>query len=611
MPVLEITLRGHLLVAGNQALDLGVDLAPVRQFYEGEETPYIPATALRGAVRIQLEALLAGTGKPDAGPYIRDEAPDTAADDHNGVVARLFGFSGRTGERSGSREGCLRFGDGTPKDPARAREALSVRPGLEIEDHTATAADQKLFFRQVIEVAAEEPLVFLADLDLGDAAEEDITQLRAAVETTDALGAGRSKGGGFLEIRWLDDLPDSASMESMVQELPERASRARLIFTLTEPAHFGDGGPRGNHHGTRTFIPGSTVRGAMAWALLRAGVSPDDPGFQELFVLDTRAGFGDALLVSDPNTEPGIIPATAREQRGTHARRDLLVTELARERVNQALEGSGRYLRLDDGTVRFDPIEPARPARDLLRRTRTRVSIDRQTGAAADSRLFSIEQVEPWLARRDRDEAPRQARFSAWVEGLTPAAAQRLARSTSLPVLLGAGRNHGLGKARLEILFADDHGIEGGEEAILSLTGHVDLEAARLAERCELAPDAVAGNGALYLALVALSDFVPTDRARPHPLEESGLAEIGGGATLIRSFLHSAVVGGYDQLQKEGSLKDLAPAVGAGSVFVYTIDREHLEDRLRSMFPRLRRGVGRCRENGCGRFDLFHPIAKE
>ncbi len=605
MPTLEITLRGHLLISGNQALDLGVDLATVRRFHQGEEVPYIPATAIRGAVRIQLEALLAGTGRMDAGPYILDERPETAAGDHDGLVARLFGFSGRTGERSGSREGCLRFGDGIPRDPSLARQALATRPGLELEDQTATAADQKLFFRQVIEVA-DEPLIFAADLDLGLAAEEDRRQLRAAVETTDALGAGRAKGGGFVEIRWLDEPVASPYSSPEISSPADGATRARLIFTLAEPAHFGDGGPRGNHHGTRTYIPGPTLRGAVAWALLRAGVLPEEPGFQELFVLEDRASFGDALLAADPDVEPVIVPATAREQRGTHARHDILVTELARERVNRALEGSGKHLRLDDGAVRFDPIEPPRPAKDLLRRTRTRVSIDRHTGAAADSRLFSIEQIEPWLAKTRHGKAPRPARFSAWVEGLTPQGARLLERAASLPILIGAGRNHGLGKAGLEIVFAADPGLEEMEEAMLALAGLVDQETIRLAMRAGIAPGSITGNGSTPLALVALSDFVPADRERSHPL-----AELGEAGSIWRSFVHSAAIGGYDQFRKEGSLKDLAPAVGAGSVFVYSIDRDHLADRLRSLMPRLRRGVGRCTESGCGRFGLFSPIAKE
>ena len=69
MPRLRITLNGPLLIAGGQASPLGVDLSTAQRFDGMDWMPYIPATALRGAVRIQLEALLTGTQRPVVGPY--------------------------------------------------------------------------------------------------------------------------------------------------------------------------------------------------------------------------------------------------------------------------------------------------------------------------------------------------------------------------------------------------------------------------------------------------------------------------------------------------------------------------------------------------------------
>src|SRR5262245_51067490 len=126
MPRLEIVVHGHLLVAGNQDLALGVDLTTARRFQEGLLVPYIPATALRGAVRMQLEALLAGAGEPGVDPYPLDRG--VPPEKLGGPVARLFGYSGKSGERTHSREGSLRFGDALPTDPLRAIQALRVRP---------------------------------------------------------------------------------------------------------------------------------------------------------------------------------------------------------------------------------------------------------------------------------------------------------------------------------------------------------------------------------------------------------------------------------------------------------------------------------------------------
>jgi CRISPR-associated Csx10 family RAMP protein len=592
MPRLKIALHGPLLIAGGQASALGVDLATAQRFDGKEWVPYIPATAVRGAVRIQLEALLAGAARPCAGPYVLEET-GTTADDHDDVVARLFGFSGPRGSRSGAKPGCLRFGDAVAVDSTRARQALQVRPGLEIEDVTATAADQKLFFREVAEVSSD-PLLFEVDLETGGAPEDDLDFLRAAIETTDAIGAGKSKGGGFVAIEWVED---ERRPEMRIEGDPSQAKRAKLTLTLTEPAHFGDGGPQGNHQGTRSFIPGATVRGAIAWALLRDGVDAAAPDFQRLFV-EQPASFGDAL----PGLNPTIHPATARQRRGGRKEiQDNLVTELARERINAKLAASGLYLRADDGDARFDPA-PNRPVQELVRRTRTRVSIDRTTGTAADGRLFSIEQIEPWLA----DGTP--VVFTSWVEGLDASGAALLQRAAGLPILIGAGRNHGMGKTQMAVRF---EGEEMGdvETWLTELTDLMDQEAALLAARAGLPwSSQEKGNG--LLVLVAQSDFVPTQPSH-HPLAEPELADVGQlPAEPVRCFLSLGTAGGYDQRDK-GNLKDLVPALGAGSVFVYEIATPGVPDWLHPLLTRLRQGVGSRVESGCGRFTLFEPTAEE
>jgi len=610
MPQLKISLSGPLLIAGGQAGTLGVDLATARRFDGEGWVPYIPGTALRGAVRLQLEALLAGVDRPDAGPYVLDgaAAAGTKAESYNGPVARLFGFSGRRGRRTGAREGCLRFSDALPVDGERARAALTVRPGLEIDDYMAAAADQKLFFREVADVSAE-PLVFLADLDvLAELEEGDEKYLRAAVETAETIGGGKAKGGGLLRIEWLPDRKPSAVE---VSGDPASARRAKLIFTLEEPAHFGDGGPQGNHHGTRTYAPGATVCGAIAWSLLRNGVKAEDAGFQGLFG-ERSARFGDALPVADPRDEPEVRPATRRQRRGgQHEIDDLLIRDLARRRVNARLERMGLYLRLDDGVVRYDPA-PARPAHGIARRTRTRVSIDRYTGAAADGKLFSIEQIEPWLAKEHSQSGPaRPATLACWVEGLDAAGAELLAAAARRPILLGAGRNHGLGRAGMQVQLAPDAEPAGSAEKVLTLANTVDEEVSRLVRRASLSSSKTEEQP-LPLVLVALSDFVPSEPGADHPLAEPELATLAPAPSgPVWRYLSSGATGGYDQMSREGRLKDLLPAVGAGSVFVYEIERDALAGWLGQALPALRLGVGGQTRSGCGRFALYElPAAK-
>ncbi len=626
MPRIEIVLTGHLLVAGGQAADLGVDLATARCLDRDGWMPYIPATAVRGAVRLQLEALLRATHGSAVDPY--PEAPP-AAD----VVSRLFGYSGPPRRRDGAHEGALRFGDALPADPEAARLALAVRPGLEIDDQTASASAGKLYFREVAELG-EQPLVFFASVALDGASESDLDLLAAAVAVTDAVGAGKSKGGGAVAMTWHREGGELARCR--VTGDAATARRARLVLELVEPAHFGDGGPRGNHHATRTFVPGATVRGAVAWALLRGRrLDAASPEFTALFLDEAAAvSFGDALLCPEGTDQAALAPATRRRRRGPGGVfDDILVRELARERVNQRLAAHGLYLRADDGTDRFDPLPAARPDTGLVRRTRTRVSIDRWQGIAADGRLFSIEQLEPWLEPQGADAAPAAAagdeeeagggpqrlpvRFVSVLEG-PPGTLRHLELLAGLPLLVGGGRNHGLGQVRAELRFEGEPAADQAIGRLRALGRLVESEAARLArgagEAAAAASSPAAGGAAadaVPVALVALSDWVPSGAGIDHPLAEPALGAGGlASAAPVRAFLRPDGAGGYDQIPGRPPLKALLPAVGAGSVFVYQLDPDRLAT-LAALLPALRRGVGQRIASGCGRFAPFDPQPEE
>jgi CRISPR/Cas system CSM-associated protein Csm3 (group 7 of RAMP superfamily) len=614
MPTLTITVAGHLLVAGSQASDLGVDLATARRFNGKELVPYIPATAVRGAVRIQLEALLRGASRGAVDPY-----PDPPEPGPVDPVARLFGYSGPLRQRDQAREGALRFGDALPADDAAALSALAVRPGLELDDQTGSAASHKLFFREVAELG-EQPLVFTARLWIREPEDEqdaeqhqaDIKLLRAAITTTDALGAGKSKGGGAISIAWSDEtaIPATRSTGDAAT-----ATRARLILTLAEPAHFGDGGPRGNHHATRVYIPGSTVRGAVAWSLLRGKrLTPVSPEFRALFLNETApVSFGDAVLAQGSALDRSIRPATRRHLRGNPAAiEDTLVAELARERVNRLLAEHHVYLRADDGDQRFEPAK-ARLEEGIVRRTRTRVSIDRWKGVSADGRLFSIEQIEPWLLDGAHGRAP--ARFVSLIQappGATPSPLRSLALLEGLPLLIGAGRNHGLGLVEVEVRFESEPQEAPSLPSLLALGDEVDRCATRFAHRAGvLGTEEIPPAATVPVALIALSDYVPSGGGVRHPLAEPGLgASDLASLAPTRQFLNPSASGGYDQIPGHAPLKDLLPAIGAGSVLVYEIDRRQLP-ALATLLPALGRGVGSRVDSGCGRFLVFEPPAED
>ena len=143
-------------------------------------------------------------------------------------------------------------------------------------------------------------------------------------------------------------------------------------------------------------------------------------------------------------------------------------------------------------------------------------------------------------------------------------------------------------------------------ERVRAFASAVETKAAELCHRATHPP---AASDGLPLALVALSDYVRSKQSIGHPLAEPELAGLRVSGP-ERRILHSSATGGYDQRPENGApLKDLLPAVGAGSVFVYRLAEEDLQAVLDRLLPALRRGVGQRVESGCGRFGLFEPEA--
>ncbi len=616
MAVLDINLEGALLIAGGKSAGMGVHLSTISRRMGQLDVPYIPATALRGAVRLQLEALLRGNGENVACPFPDESLPEGEAFQPKDMVARLFGYAGRPDDRDGSGPGLLRFSDALPLEPEQAARALRTRAGLALDRFSGSAADQHLYFRE--ECAPGEPIVFQAKVTfMGALAEKEIQWLRAATESTEAIGSGRSSGGGRIRIHWRDE---AASKEQEILGHAGTAARARLLLTLEEPALFGDGQMVGNHRGTRFFPRGSAIRGALAWALIRAGLVPEEQtheneGFQALFL--ENVSFGDGLPVQDADSEPLIRPATTRESRTQEKPtfKDVLVRELARERLNHCLANTGGkgYASIHDPDYRPDPTPP-RVLDGLVVRTRTRISLDRYTGSAATGKLFSFESLEPYFADSNPEGELAPVSFVSWIENLQPRAAALLEKIGQATVMIGGGLKHGLGLCRIRLEFFEETSADLEErvsrEMILieKLANQLEAETARLAAKLgvNVSPDPTRGD--LPLVLVARSAYIPA-KNEDHPLSEwPDRVEAP-----MRLFLNRETVGGFNQryqgdASRKGPFKTQYLAIGAGSVFVYRVPKQNLRELLSLALPKLRRGVGLNTPCGCGRFELYEEV---
>ncbi|HZF11301.1 MAG TPA: RAMP superfamily CRISPR-associated protein [Thermoanaerobaculia bacterium] len=436
-----------LALGGQTSPGAGADKATAR---DDRGRLVIPASALRGALRIELERLL--RGRDGEGAACGANRAATADLDRPCVcpVCRLFG------EEAGAT-GTLRLEDalwaGADDEPATA---VAVRPHIGVSRKTGTVVEKLLGFVETGDLLGDDPeghlfraTARLVPLGPGDEPRlaEDEAHLRAACAALNALGGGKARGLGWVECSLAPVLqPETPPARSAALA---GATACELRFTAEAPLHLGQGRPIGFFQPTLRHAPGSTVRGALAFALLEAGLcGADDPGFRRL-AAGGGASFGTARL-------PGEVPSETRRRcrPGRHVFDDL-VGELVRRaaaRRGLALAARPGHLCLQPGCASTKLLAaPHRPGtREPVVRVRTRTALNRQTGTAMDRKLYSLEVLEPRLADRSGAD-PLPLTLVATVRGLDPASAGLLAALDGQEVWLGGKRSKGMGRCRLDL----------------------------------------------------------------------------------------------------------------------------------------------------------------
>ncbi len=235
--------------------------------------PMVPAAALKGALRAQLERLLRGLpqGEPLAAGVCSRQEPCRRGPARC-VVCRLFG---------GLEPGILRFGAARVEDAAM-REWLTAggrteRVPVGASSRTTRAALPSRAPALRIERIAGAVLTARLEAVRALAADE-LQALNGAVAALDRLGPGRARGSGACR----------AELNSVRAEPPDAVAlpAGPLWLTLESSGEPFDCAPAGAPWSPRCGLGGRTVRGALAaaWLERHGSRAEDDPGFQRLFV---------------------------------------------------------------------------------------------------------------------------------------------------------------------------------------------------------------------------------------------------------------------------------------------------------------------------------------
>lgn len=581
-------LDSALLVGGRTDPTRGADDATAR---DARGRLILPASALRGALRIELERLLRGRGEPAcraSGPADPDATPCACP------VCRLFGTEG-------VGTGTLRLEDARLEGTERTAD---LRPRVAVSRATGTVAHRLLGFAETGEVDGRNGACFRAAAWLvprseeerdGVALDEDRRNLAAACRALSALGGGKSRGLGWVEC----ELRDGEHAPRATAPLAA-ADAVEILFEAHAPLHLGGGRPLGYFHPTLRHAPASTVRGALAFALLEQGLcKAEDAGFQALFGEHAAASFGSARAAGD------LPSATRRRCRPREHVFDDLVGEVVRREA--AAAGLALAFR-DEGAcpvpgcaaIKAAPA-PEGGAFDAVEvRVHTRTAINRLTGASMDQRLFSVELVEPW--RRGGEE---RLVLRALIRDLEPEAASLLGRLDGRPASLGGKRSQGVGRCTVGVAAAPAGKVDRARAALAALDRALREAWSRLATAFPSLPRDLLAEGERPLAVVLTEPWQPAEaQSLPHgPL----------GRPARHAFVALQPQGRFGAVEarrwKAGDhvkVGELPPETAAapGSTWVYWMATEEIERRLDEWAAAGRRGEDTL---GGGRFLIRGP----
>jgi len=617
------------LLVGGQTAALLVDVTTAR---EPGGAPMIPASAVKGALRIVFERLLAGLERKVCHPSTPEWAcqpPDLC------LACQLFG--------NPAQEGLLRFHDARiegemrhlftrreradePEQPTGMGYAL--RPGVAISRRQRVAEEELLFFSETVapmSLTFTSMIEVLGPLPNPPGQEETIRLLRAASRSLNALGADKSRGLGHLEADLeVEEFPGLGAVGS--QTSPSVPQGADVILTLMPEEYVRISGVKvaNNFMESLDFLPGSAVKGAIARSFVheRKQGNWQDPEvrlalFQKPVVISnfypTTGAQARPLPLSARTCKryPGLI--YKRERRAeSHGAKDILIAaalvKLLREKgapiVLQdrcQVSGCGGPLKLLEGFM-IQLAMTALSERGLRpsRRTMTKTAIDRSRFTSAEGQLYTYEVLDSQL------EEPEEGRlrFVGTIRGLSDELKAHLAPGRVL--FIGGARGRGFGKVRvagMEPLY---------EEEPKSLRNRLDRFTAAIQK--SLRPWGHPKKDSLFFAFTLLSDLIPPlvrdwkgwlvqEIAQRLSLEKDKLA-------LEKAFTRVVYRGGFNVAV--GLRKDLLPALAMGSAFVFSYSEDGKEIRealIQGVQVLLRTGLGLRREEGYGQVsfcDAFH-----
>lgn len=584
---LKVTINTSLLSGSNS----NVFFTNKSTMHGADHFPIIPASSIKGALRIEAEKHLHSSG--DNIMKCHSDFVDTLCDKCD--ACSLFG--GREKEAKLIFHLAELSQDVKKVYSKNPRNLYSTKNGVSISRKTRTSVDHALFSETVLAQFGD--LMFTSSVEvIDDLSQSESDLFNKAISSLNFLCSGKTRGLGSVSLS-LEEQNTTQAPPHLI-EATQTPLRLLCELTLNTPSGFRLSKLKQDEYfyETLSYIPGSTIRGAIAKQMQRLSVpEPEIKNLLQNKQLKSSYFYPYARSSDTMNSEisvPKPIPKTIKYCKKNpgwdtvkhHGHQSILIQEI-RNHINNVHDDETKCKKCKERLISVSGYYTDEGVTEHHRRIQTRIAIDRSLNCSREGALFSYETIIP-------PDTQSQLIFSGEIELLqgNQETIECIKKITHLKVGGKTGIGYGDFACKLKLV---DENKQADLEKISNNINKFNDQLGKPAKE----------STKIYFYLTLTSPL-----SLPYENISKVLSSSLPDCELIYQFADVSYYGGWNSIAKME--RNLENAFSPGSVFVFscakTISIDQLADKL---YQIKRKGLGLKTFEGFGSFEICDEIQLE
>ncbi len=509
--------------------------------------PYLTATAIKGALRIEFEAFVRGIGQETLCDFDADIKGCKTC-----LSCRLFG--------GGNEEGKLRFNAAFIKDPdivlpnAVRHDLLAKgkREGVSISRTLGKAKDKAYFTKLAFpNMNKIRKILFTTQINIRwelDGTEKEYLDMffKYLGEAGLFMGSRKSVGLGYFAIDC--HMPETFTPTETVDTSRKELKLYKITLETQEPLLVGN---TKNKYiiDTLPYIPASTLGGTIGFRLGEHGIPKET--LEAMFDVQNSFSTFNCYLKT-----PYPLPLSQRIEKGKpDPRKDILIPDYL---IKLAIEQDKfAFVQTLFNALYKKNLRPDKVCKKPNTFYNAKLAIGRELQKAGDGLLYSMELI------------PKGCQFQGFMIGETWAV-ETLKKIGEL--CMGGKRTRGFGRTKISAIEEPTHTkwLKGNEEK------SVDTLLKEMATEYSISLP----QERTFFTLDLLSDFVFPEKDYTGPRTFKGFLEEhlfnGLEVQVEKAFVEIIQRGGYDFRKKH--VKPMMEWIAAGSTFLVSVPQSHQDD---------------------------------